>query len=230
MDIPTPRFKIGQTVYHPRTTRQVRFLPCPDCLDTKKWKVTSGAGLEFEIACPRCEELSSSQYVPRVIEYVASEPQALTIGSIKIDTHPAHGDSPVSYMCEETGIGSGSIYYETQLCETPETARALATLAAQKFNENPEESRTQHFSREIAMWQIERVTAESERASRRRFEYACQDIWDLVKEGASRRSMGDDGLSEEICRILARTEDSRYSARATLGATEDHFAEIWKEA
>ena len=49
----------------------------------------------------------------------------LTVGSIQIDTASRNGH-PVSYMCRETGVGSGQIYYENMLHPTEEEARSKA--------------------------------------------------------------------------------------------------------
>jgi hypothetical protein len=47
----------------------------------------------------------------------------VTIGSVRIDTAD---ENPVAYMCKETGIGSGSIYYEKNLRATRFEAEELA--------------------------------------------------------------------------------------------------------
>ena len=47
-------------------------------------------------------------------------------------------DSPVSYMCHETGVGSGSIYDERNLFPTKEEAIAFAQAEADEENAKTE--------------------------------------------------------------------------------------------
>jgi enhancing lycopene biosynthesis protein 2 len=46
----------------------------------------------------------------------------LTIGSVRIDTNH---ESPIEYMCVETGVGSGSVWDERQLYASREEAEAV---------------------------------------------------------------------------------------------------------
>lgn len=58
--------------------------------------------------------------------------ETLTIGSVRFDSHDSGADSePASYMCRETGVDSGSIWYESQLRATREEAEidAVASIA-----------------------------------------------------------------------------------------------------
>ena len=55
-DIPVPKYAIGDVVYRPRVDHATESLPCPDCLDSKRWTATSPAGEQHEIACPRCSD------------------------------------------------------------------------------------------------------------------------------------------------------------------------------
>lgn len=131
--IPTPRYRIGDTVWHASTQHATEQLPCPDCLGSRVWKVTTPAGTDMTTPCLRCAphgylrsgggEDIPSLTVRKWTPYVAR----LTIGSVRIDTHD---DRPVSYMCCETGVGSGSIYYEPDLFATPEEAETVAALLA----------------------------------------------------------------------------------------------------
>lgn len=53
-DLPTPKFRIGQTVYYQDTDKVVEQLDCPDCLGTKKWRVDLPSGEAHDVACQRC--------------------------------------------------------------------------------------------------------------------------------------------------------------------------------
>ena len=115
-NIPTPRFAIGDTVYWPDVVQETVVLPCPDCNGTKKWEAVSPIGERFPMPCPRC---STVQAELRTYKFKGTV-RALTIGSVRLDTGSA---DPVEYMCEETGIGSGTIYRESRLGATEEEAR-----------------------------------------------------------------------------------------------------------
>ncbi len=75
--------------------------------------------------------------------------QALTVGSIQIDTAKSYGD-PVRYMCHETGIGSGQVYDESRLYGTKEEAETVGMTEAAAKQEvsdaTPEAIRTAHLS------------------------------------------------------------------------------------
>jgi hypothetical protein len=132
MAVLTTKFSMGETVFHAWTTTTRKRHPCPDCLDQRKWKATSPAGREYEMACPRCGSdymsdrdlsLDYSQFVGTVT--------VLTIGQIRA---AIGGDEKTQYMCVETGIGSGSLYYEDSLFPTQEAAQVAADQLAALSN------------------------------------------------------------------------------------------------
>ena len=113
------KFSIGDAVYHASTTTTKKQHPCPDCLGSRKWSATSPAGGSYQFGCPRCGggyrsedalSLDYTQFVPIV--------RKLTIGSVRVDTSD---NRPVSYMCRETGVGSGSVYAEQVFVFSPRT-------------------------------------------------------------------------------------------------------------
>lgn len=126
--IPQPRFAIGQIVYVGTAEARTEALPCPDCSGTHLWKALSPAGAEYDVACPRCGGLS--RYLPR-LSYTTWVPNVrqLTIGSIRIDTAARNCDY-VAYMCYETGIGSGTIWYEKHFTDTEDAAISVAAAEA----------------------------------------------------------------------------------------------------
>ena len=122
------KYGIGDKVWFANLTTQTFEHPCPDCLGSKTWVAESPAGAKFEVPCPRCStsyqanhklSLRYSKFVPSVSQ--------LTIGSIRANTEIGAHDSGNSYMCNETGVGSGQVYREDNLFET----REQATLSAQ---------------------------------------------------------------------------------------------------
>jgi len=65
------------------------------------------------------------------IRRIAPRPEvrSLTIGSVRVDT-AAKESERISYMCEETGIGSGAIFYEHDLFLEYEVAVEIAKVKA----------------------------------------------------------------------------------------------------
>lgn len=126
MTLPTPKFALGDRVFFASTLPSTEKLPCPDCLETGKWTVRSPAGAEAEVTCPRCD---GRKYLP--LRSFAPTTSLLTIGKITAATSSSFSDdSLVQYMCQETGVGSGSIYNEDRLFATEEEAQRVAELLA----------------------------------------------------------------------------------------------------
>lgn len=128
-DVPTPKFKIGQKVFHATVESATGKHPCPDCLGSGKWTVTTPAGTEMIAGCQRCGPYSSSDIPSLAYQTWEGVVRGLTIGSIQIDTAAGQSswrEDPVRYMCRETGIGSGSVYDERKLFVSEEEARQVA--------------------------------------------------------------------------------------------------------
>ncbi len=125
------KYSIGDVVYHGRNRTVPVRTTCPDCNGTKLWTITKPSGETVETACPTCETLyCSTGYIERRERTPFVE--TLTIGSVRFDSHDSGADrEPASYMCRETGVGSGSIWYESQLRATREEAEidAVASIA-----------------------------------------------------------------------------------------------------
>jgi hypothetical protein len=155
-DFPVPKYRMGQTVWYPFTHFTTKDLPCPDCLDAKAWKVTTPAGTELALPCPRCDKnfgrlhTLSGQTIPSLtVETWEGGVRRLTIGAVKIDTAARDGET-VSYMAHETGIGSGSIYYEHMLFAEEQQAYDAATTMCfeqnSKTNLKPEVIQSMSFA------------------------------------------------------------------------------------
>jgi hypothetical protein len=121
-----PKYSVGQTIYKAYALWEEMREQCPDCLGTKEWSVKTPRGETFEIPCNTCEEGWYSTGTIRVWKD-APKVESLTIGSILIDTRD---EKPISYMCHETGVGSGSIHYEDTLFLIREEATRVATAQA----------------------------------------------------------------------------------------------------
>jgi hypothetical protein len=131
----TTKYSEGDTVYFASTQSEKRKHDCPDCLGQKKWKTVSPAGGAYEFDCPRCAAsyLSNSKlslvyqaYVPAVSK--------LTIGSVQFNTAEGAYDQGARYMCRETGVGSGTVYNETDLFISESNAMDAARLKAEEQN------------------------------------------------------------------------------------------------
>lgn len=133
LKVPTPKFAKGDKVFFASTFMTKHSIPCPDCDGSGKWPITSPAGNNFTISCARCRY----DYGSRTPELSLSWPtfvgnvKELTVGSVRIDTD---SDRPISYMCTETGVGSGSVYYECDFYADKETALKAADGKAQAAN------------------------------------------------------------------------------------------------
>ena len=121
MSIPTPKFEIGQRVVCVRVVWSEEKRLCPDCLGAAEWRVLAPSGEEWKVPCNTC---SVGYYsTGQVTEYDDRiKKEYLTIGSIQIDTE--RKDSPVRYMCRETGVGSGTVWDESCLFSIEEDADA----------------------------------------------------------------------------------------------------------
>lgn len=118
-----PKFSIGDKVFFVSTTTTTGRHDCPDCGGSKVWEAKSPAGQTIEMDCPRCTRRHYDAGLS--LDYTKSVPwvRELTIGSVRIDTA---AEKPISYMCQETGVGSGSVYYEESLFSDRDYADAEA--------------------------------------------------------------------------------------------------------
>lgn len=128
------KYGIGDVVWHASIHSTKARHDCPDCLGERKWSVTSPAGGEYTIGCPRC---SASYMSDRdlSLDYTSYTGAAVkrTVGSIRHDSHSGDG-ARTEYMCTETGVGGGTIYREDDLFSTETEAQAAANLRAAKQN------------------------------------------------------------------------------------------------
>lgn len=137
LGLPTPKYGIGDRVYRYFVIHDKVPLVCPDCGDKREVRVVFPDGRELKAGCPRCTDTSYhlGQRLPALLKPVFRlEIQALTIGSVKIDTSGHYGE-PISYMCNETGVGSGTVYDEGRLFKTPEEAADAGALDVKRQQE-----------------------------------------------------------------------------------------------
>jgi hypothetical protein len=135
-DLPLPRFRLGDKVFYASAVSERTKFPCPDCKGEKVWKCIAPSGVEGTIACPRCSAYFRPQEIPS-LDYLMWKPHVseLTVGQITATASRVYAvDDPISYMCHETGIGSGSVYRESLLCATREEAEERAAQQAAEKN------------------------------------------------------------------------------------------------
>jgi len=115
------KYGIGDKVWGFGTDYVNKKLLCPDCLGTLKWRITFADGHSEETKCFTCSRSyeGSLGYIP----YSEWQPtvRELTIGKLY-----GFEDGRARYMCEETGIGSGTVHDEKKLFSTKEEAEAAA--------------------------------------------------------------------------------------------------------
>lgn len=134
------KYSVGDVVWFANTTTEGRQHPCPDCKGTRKWKGVAPSGNEYTFSCPRCSTSYQSNRELSLV-YTAHTPIArkLTIGSVKYDSTPWREDEcKATYMCLETGVGSGNVYREDHLFEIEQDALVAAQVMADLANSEVE--------------------------------------------------------------------------------------------
>jgi hypothetical protein len=131
--IPAPKYDVGDEVWAALSETRVAPTLCPECNGTGHWTATAPTGATLEIDCPACTYGRIAPQYPVFAPTPGVRP--LTIGSVRVDTN---ADRPVSYMAFETGVGSGTIWYDDRLFRTSEEALAASVLfsAARAHEQN----------------------------------------------------------------------------------------------
>lgn len=166
-------YDIGDTVFNASTETKTFSHPCPDCLGSRKWKAVSPAGAEFAVECPRCGAGYQSSRALN-LSYVQHTPyvRKLTIGSLKANSPTGTGsyDDGNSYMCIETGVGSGSIYNERDLFKTEAEALAASTIKAALANAEAEGWVAKQYSETVRFsdYQLKDAQIEEAKSASRR--------------------------------------------------------------
>lgn len=128
-----PLYEIGDRVYAAQSNYAKERTKCPYCDGTGYWTLKTALE-EIQVACGVCggpwDEvrgyLTNSKWKGEVIN--------LTIGQIRVEE--GNEKCKIQYMCEETGIGSGSLWYENKLFRDYNEARMAADEEAKETEEN----------------------------------------------------------------------------------------------
>lgn len=121
----TTRFSIGDKVWLGTTRWMSKPIACPRCAGAGRFKLNDAGGKEFSVTCPDCYGHGSDHeydFRPMI--------EQLTVGSVRYDSHDV-GEKE-SYMCIETGVGSGSIWTGKVLFATREEAEVAANAATER--------------------------------------------------------------------------------------------------
>lgn len=130
----TTKFSIGDIVYVGRAEWGSEPITCPDCKGDGKWTIVANSGPTgyWDVECQTCRNWGyGSGYGKGEVRQSTrtTKVERRTIGSVQINTH---NDSGVRYMCDETGVGSGSVYDEEALFPTRGEAQAHAEAEVAK--------------------------------------------------------------------------------------------------
>ena len=144
----TPVFKVGDIVHYVRTKNVEKFLDCPDCLGAGEWTTTSPAGIDYSFSCPRCSNRHHHDKHRLGYYEITYSIKKLTIGSIRIDTNDKK--NPITYMCAESGVGSGSIYNEKDFHGTKGAAELYAEQLVAKANRD-DPSKLENYKERLSL-------------------------------------------------------------------------------
>lgn len=117
----TTKYDLGDVVYYLSTETIARKKPCQSCGDRGRIEMPSTK--RGWVTCPDCGGYSrQGEVVDSVTAYTVKGP--LTIGQARGVV--GGGLSETTYMCAETGIGSGTVYTEEHLFTSPDWAAVAA--------------------------------------------------------------------------------------------------------
>ena len=213
----TPKFAIGDTVYYPSIKRIDEPAGCPDCLDTRKWKVTLPSGLEFEVDCERCQ--THNEHIPaykvmRINPIVIS----LKIAAIAVATHSERYKRETEPEIKYTDRpGAHSWHFEDKLfaSESECTAKAEEMARADEANMLARDTEVQKRHR-LNTYGLNQVFAANEVEKRREWELKYEKAVDEIKElkeypwsidGFSRHTKDIDAAADAVARHLLNELD-----------------------
>ena len=194
MAIIETKYSLGDTVYFATTTTSKKTLPCPDCLGSRKWEATSPAGRKFTFACPRCStNYQSKRELSLNYTTFDAHVEKRTIGSIKASNTPGDYDYPATYMCHETGIGSGNLYNETKLFPTYDEAMVAAKAMADKANNGgvPWVAEQYNATLELSDYQLDDAREKIAERALSKLSWEFRDFKDSVRTCESMKELAE---------------------------------------
>lgn len=198
-----PKYRVGEVVYTAGTKSEWLEIACPDCAGTRKWRVITGADLEFEIACQRCHDRAHSHLPPYKVYHTVPKVERATIRSIEARQGKKPGDARVTYQTQ--GYGH---WDENKLFLSEDEARAAAQEVADKQNADRERRDEQQHAKWLSVSDLRSALAhrveEDFRREKDKYERAVQAIIDMkdayISDLYSARD--DDRRQELIARHL----------------------------
>jgi hypothetical protein len=131
------QFSVDDIVFHAIAIQGRKKRTCPDCLGTMRWECHLPSGEVMQCECATCYYGYGSSGTIEEYDYWG-EIEELTIGSVRYE------DGKESYMCKETGVGSGRVYEGVDLHTSRDAANsALPHLIAAKKKDHEEWSYNQ---------------------------------------------------------------------------------------
>jgi hypothetical protein len=115
------KYGIGDVVYSNRIWRGVERVKCSLCKGKMKVLI---ANSDVFARCPKCDHQGKVETSSEIVKFAV---QRLTIGLVCV--RAVKGEREVTYMADETGIRSGTNYYEDKVYETEAAAVAAAVSA-----------------------------------------------------------------------------------------------------
>jgi hypothetical protein len=172
-------FKVGDEVYVYRVEHERVPVPCPDCSDTRKWKVTTPAGDSWEITCPRCNGAKYDFQQPHCIE-AKLKVEAVTISEISIRQRKRYQGEEIDTWVEYTFKG-GTYRKADRVFATHEEADAAGQVEMAK-DLTADEKRWKEERERVAKYAGETLL-DVVRAQARQEKKGLEDKLDALKEG-----------------------------------------------
>lgn len=151
------KYDVGDLVFAGKAEWVETHVECPDCAGTEKWTITA-AKHTWEAECQTCRWARfHGTRPPGTVKKSGRLPlvESLTIGSVRLNTNDDEGHT---YMCVETGVGSGRVYNEESLFATYMGAMAFAMdeVKRQLPEAHTEDQRKQDWDRNENMCHVTR--------------------------------------------------------------------------
>jgi len=221
--LPTPKFKIGDKVFYPQATRKEEAAGCPDCLDSRKWKVTLPSGVEFEVKCSRCQTYDQNVPAYKRISF-GPEVKAFVVTADNVCTRSDRPKQPGGKV--EYAEGGGGWWSEdrffTDEAACAAKAREMADAAMDKLLKNDAETNIQH---RLNTYGLNEVFAANEVIKRRAAEVKYENALEIITDLRDAPSLID-GFISAICDKNARRTAEMVS-RHLLGELGENVPDDW---
>ncbi len=150
------KYDVGDSVFAGKAEWVETHVVCPDCAGTEEWTITAASG-SWKAECQTCKwGRFHGTRPPGTVKKSGRHPlvEDLTIGSVRLNTE----DEGHTYMCVETGVGSGRVYYEKSLFSTYVEAMAFAMdeVRRQLPEAHTEDQRKQDWDRKENLCHVTR--------------------------------------------------------------------------